>query len=62
MKVQLKDTSGSFFDPATGFSLTRDEVKDLDDRGTLTSQFKHAGHIVEVTEDKAAKDKAAKEK
>ena len=52
MKVQLKDTSGSFFDPATGFSLTRDEVKELDDRGSLTLQFKQAGHIVEVNEKK----------
>lgn len=53
--VQLKDTSGSFYDPETDFQLTRDEVKELSlPIGRLTAQFKQFGHLVEVEAEEAA--------
>lgn len=47
--AQLKDTTGSFVDPVTGWSLTRDEVAAWPDNpGASTQEWIQRGHIIEA--------------
>lgn len=61
--AQLKDATGSFVDPITGWQLTRAEVAPWPENpGALTAEFIQKGHIIEAdaptdapTDDEAAK-------
>lgn len=58
-QLKLKDTSGSFFDVATGFEVTREEVVDYPDNpGALTLEWIAKGLLIEFVPEKAGKAKA----
>lgn len=47
IRVQLKDTTGSFYDSQTGFRIKRDEVRELKyPLGHLTRQWLNAGGLI----------------